>query len=202
MKTKLIFVIFLAVAAAQLAVPVAQIRKYEDILLTGIAYKFRTAPVDPYDAFRGRYVALNYADTVATPRQGEKFNYRSAAYTALRQDAAGFAQFGELSGEPPAQGDYLRVEYLYTESEKGDKAHFRLPFDRFFMEESKAPQAEAAYRKLGNRRSQTGTEEPTYVIVRVKGGRGVIEDLYIRNKPIRDFLAEEAAEPHNSEDKE
>lgn len=202
MKTKLIFVAFLAVAAAQLAVPVGQIRKYEDILRTGVPYKFRTAPVDPYDAFRGRYVALNYADTVATPRQNEKFDYRAAAYIALHQDTAGFAQYGELSGEPPAQGDYLRVEYLYTESEKGNKAHFRLPFDRFFMEETKAPQAEAAYREYGNRRNQTETGEPTYVIVRVKGGRGVIEDLYIRNKPIRDFLAEEAAARRNPEDKQ
>lgn len=200
MKTKLIFVAFLAVAATQLAVPVGQIRKYEDILRTGVVYKFRTAPVDPYDAFRGRYVALNYADTVATPRQDEKFAYRAAVYIALRKDAAGFAQFGELSSVVPAQGDYLRVEYLYTESEKGNKAHFRLPFDRFFMEETKAPQAEAAYWKYGNRRNQT--EEPTYVIVRVKGGRGVIEDLYIRNKPIREFLAEEAADPPNPEDKQ
>lgn len=190
MKSRLIFGLFVAVAVAQLSVPVGQIRKYEDILRTGETYKFRTAPVDPYDAFRGRYVALNYADTVATLRQGEKFKYRAPAYVSLQKDEAGFVQFGEMSSVTPVQGDYLRVEYLHTRGGDESKAHFRLPFDRFFMEETKAPRAEAAYHKYGNRRNQEGNS--TYVIVRVKGGRGVIEDLYIKDKPIRDFLAEEA----------
>ncbi len=191
MKRRLIFCLFVAAAAAQLAVPISQIRKYEDILRTGTAYKFRTAPVDPYDAFRGRYVALNYADTVATLRHGDEFEYRAPAYVALQKDDAGFVQFGEMSNVPPVQGDYLRVEYLSTSGGTVTKAHFRLPFDRFFMEEAKAPQAEAAYWKHGSRRNQAGSA--TYVIARVKGGRGVIEDLYIKDKPIRDFLAEEAA---------
>jgi uncharacterized membrane-anchored protein len=191
MKPRAIFGLFVAVAVVQLAVPVCQIRKYEDILRTGAVYRFRTAPVDPYDAFRGRYVALNYADTVAMLRRGEKFENRAPAYVTLQKDQAGFVQFGEISRVPPVQGDYLRVEYLYTSNGSVTKAHFRLPFDKFFMEETKAPQAEAAYWKHGNRRNREG--DPTYVIVRVKAGRGVIQDLYIKDKPIRDFLADEAA---------
>jgi uncharacterized membrane-anchored protein len=191
MNPRLIFSLFVAVAAVQLAVPVGQIRKYEDILLTGVTYKFRTAPVDPYDAFRGRYVSLNYANTVAPLRQDEKLEMHAPAYVALHKDEDGFAQFGEMAGIPPVEGDYLRVEYLYTNGANEPDAHFRLPFDKFFMEETKAPRAEAAYWKHGNRRDQT--VDATYVVVRVKGGRGVIEDLYIKGKPIRDFLAKEAA---------
>lgn len=191
MKPKLIFGFFVALVVAQIAVPVGQIRKYEDILRTGAVYKFRTAPVDPYDAFRGRYVALNYADTSAALLRGEKIDYRAPAYVALRKDNAGFAQFVEVSGTPPVEGDYLRVEYLYPKGPGGSAALFRLPFDRFYMEETKAPRAEAAYRKYGNRRDRTA--DATYVIVRVKNGRGVIEDLYVKNKPIRDFLAEKTA---------
>jgi uncharacterized membrane-anchored protein len=191
MKPRLLFGLFVAVAVAQLVVPVCQIWKYEDVLHTGTIYKFRTAPLDPNDAFRGRYVALNYANTVASLRQDEKLEYRAPAYVGLKKDAAGFAQFGEMSGVPPAEGDYLRVEYLGTTGTGVSNAHFRLPFDRFFMEETKAPQAEAAYRKYGNRRGQP--LDATYVIVRVKGGRGVIEDLYVKDKPIHDFLSREAA---------
>jgi hypothetical protein len=44
--------------------------------------------------------------------------------------------------------------------------------------------------------------DPTYVIVRVKGGRGVIEDLYVKDKPIGDFLAAEAANWHAPKDKQ
>ena len=188
---RLIFGLFLAVAAAQLAAPLAQIWKHENILRTGAAYKFRTAPVDPYDAFRGRYVALSYADTVAALRQGEGLKYRAPAYVVLSRDEAGFARFGEMSGVPPIEGDYLRVEYLYTKGVDVTNAHFRLPFDRFYMEETQAPRAEAAYRDHGNQRGQK--VDDVYVMVRVKNGRGVIEDLYIKGKPIRTFLAEEKA---------
>ena len=191
MKTRILFGLFVAVAVVQLAVPVGQVWKHEDVLRTGKAYKFRTAPVDPYDAFRGRSVALNYADTTARVREGLRLKYRQAAYVSLSNNADGFAEFGELTLEPPAKGDYLRVEYAWTAHTNRHQANFRLPFDKFFMEETKAPQAEDAYRRFGNRRDQTN--EAAYVIVRVKGGRGVIEDLFIQDKSIRDFLEQEAA---------
>lgn len=191
MKRKLVFGLFMTVAVLQFAVPVGQIRKYEEILRSGTAYKFRTEPVDPSDAFRGRYVALNYADTLAAVQEGDSFEYRSPVYVTLQKDDAGFAIFGKLSGATPAKGDYLRVEYLHPDQNKTTSARFCLPFDKFFMEETKAPKAEAAYWKHGNRPNRK--MEGTYVIVRVKDGRGVIENLYIKGKPIQNFLDEEAA---------
>jgi len=186
MKARLIFGLFLGLAMVQLAVPVGQIWKHEDILRTGTPYKFRTAPVDPYDAFRGRYVALNYANTTARVREGLQLDYGQAAYVSLSKGADGFADFGELTPAPPVSGDYLRVEYSWTVYTNRQMATFRLPFDKFFMEETKAPKAEEAYRRFGNRRAETNNA--TYVTVRVKGGRGVIEDLFIQDKPIREFL--------------
>lgn len=190
MNPKTVFGLFVAVAAIQLATPVMQIWKHEDILRTGTPYKFRTAPVDPYDAFRGRYVALNYADTQAPERSGDHLKYRQPAYVTLEKDEAGFARFTELSAEPPANGDYLRVEYAYREG-TNQTARFTLPFDKFFMQETQAPRAERAYWEHGNRRDQTNE---TYVVVRIKAGRGVIEDLFIKDTPIRQFLEREAAE--------
>lgn len=194
MNSKGILGLFLVVAAIQLAVPLGQIWRYEDVLRTGAVYKFRTAPVDPYDAFRGRYLALNYADTVATVTMRPDTNLRSGAraFVSLQQDADGFARFGALTGKPPAEGDYLRVEFLWGGGAPENEAHFRLPFDRFFMEETLAPRAEAAYLEHANRGNLTDT--PTYVLVRVKQGRGVIEDLYIRNVPVREFLAGETGD--------
>ncbi len=186
MKLRLIFGLFVAVAIVQLSVPISQIRRYENILRTGTIYKFRTAPVDPYDAFRGRYVALNYADTTAPLKKDQSLEYGAPAYVTLYKDAAGFAKFGEMSGAPPVEGDYLRVKYIGGRGEGANTIHFRLPFDSYYMEETKAPQAEEAYRKYGNRRGQT--TDNTYVIVHVKGGRGVIEDLYVKDKSIREFL--------------
>ncbi len=188
MKPKRIFGMFVAVAIVQLAVPISQIWKHENILRTGTPYKFRTAPVDPYDAFRGRYVALGFADTEAPVRAGETLEHRQRAYVGLRAGADGFVEYTELSARPPARGDYLRVTCSYH---SGTTAHFQLPFDRFFMEEKKAPRAEVAYWRHGNRLGETNAA--TYVVVRVKGGRGVIEDLYIKDTPLREFLARDAA---------
>ena len=183
MNPKWVFGLFLILAVIQVAMPLGQILKYENVLRTGRLYKFHTAPVDPYDAFRGRYVALNYVDTDATLHEGDHLNRGDPAYVSLRQDKNGFAQFVELSVDPPAAGDYLRVEYIYFQA---NKAHFALPFDQYFMEETKAPQAERAYRRFSNQLGQaTGS---AYVLVHVKGGRGVIEDLYIEDQPVREFL--------------
>jgi uncharacterized membrane-anchored protein len=183
MNPKWVFGLFLILAVIQVAMPLGQIWKYEDVLATGRLYKFRTAPVDPYDAFRGKYVALNYAGTEAMLHEGDHFDRGDPAYVSLRQDENGFAQFVELCAKPPASGDYLRVEYQYIQA---NKAHFRLLFDRYFMEETKAPQADLAYRRYGNRPGQA--KDSAYVLAHVKGGRGVIEDLYIEDQPVREFL--------------
>ena len=51
--------IFVTVAFLQLLIPIQMITSRERILDKGTLYKFRTRPVDPYDAFRGKYVALS-----------------------------------------------------------------------------------------------------------------------------------------------
>jgi hypothetical protein len=48
------------------------------------------------------------------------------------------------------------------------------------MEERKAPKAEQVYRE--NSRN-------TYALVRVRDGVGVIEDLFVGDKPIRELAA-------------
>jgi uncharacterized membrane-anchored protein len=193
MNSRVVFLLFVLIAVIQLAVPIAEIVRHEQVLQSGVPYKFRTAPVDPADAFRGRYVALAYEGTAAPLREGDDLWYGTPAYVRLGKDEAGFARFVELSATPPESGDYLLVESRFT-GQRGDEEemHFSLPFDRFYMDETDAPRAEAAYRRYAGRSdSDTVT---AYVLVRVKEGRGVIEELYIKDKPIGVFLSEEYAE--------
>ena len=193
MNSRVLFLLFVLVAVIQLAVPIAQIARHENILQTGVTYKFRTAPVDPADAFRGRYVALAYEGTTAPLREGDDLRYGMPAYVRLGVDEAGFARFIELSATPPESGDYLLVESLFIgQRGEGGEVPFSLPFDRFYMAETEAPRAEAAYRRHAGR----GDDDriTAYVLVRVKGGRGVIEELYIQDKPMREFLSGETAE--------
>ncbi len=185
MNSKWIFGLYVLLVVVQLAVPVSQIWRYEDILQTGRVYKFRTAPIDPYDAFRGRYVFLNFDTEEAPIRPGDKLG-GGPAYVELAEGEDGFAQFKQVSLEPPASADYLRVYFAYPDFNDPGRGYFGMPFDKFFMEESAAPKAEEAYRRFGNLRGET--QGDAYALVHVKGGIGVIEDVYIKNQPIREFI--------------
>ncbi len=53
--------LFGAVALLQIGVAGSMVWQHATTLTAGRVWKFRTAPVDPVDAFRGRYVALRFA---------------------------------------------------------------------------------------------------------------------------------------------
>ena len=171
--------VFVAVAVAQLAIPAGMIARWENTLRHGTPFKFLTAPVDPYDAFRGRYVALRLdAETVDVPA-GTDFKSQAVVYGKIATDTNGFAQLTDLSTEKP-DGPYLRGRLEYV---AGDKAHVDLPIDRLYMNEKLAPEAEQAYRENSLR-----TNQVAYVTVRVLDGNAVIEDLFIDGTPIGEFL--------------
>ncbi len=182
-SSRIVLVLFVVVALAQLAVPTSQLWRYERTLRTGRAYKFRTRPVDPYDAFRGRYVALAFEEHEA-PWEGDVSAKRgSTGYAVLGEDADGFAKVLRVVPVPPDSGDYLRVEKSYSSAT--NCVGFRFPFERFYMEERKAPEAERVYRE-SNRLGET--KRNTYAVVRVRNGVGVIEDLFVGDKPIREAI--------------
>lgn len=175
-------VLFLVMSAAILATPISQIVKYERVLLKGRAYKFKTRPVDPVDAFRGRYVQLDFELRGRAP-SGMTDIYRHDAYAALGENAAGFAEVRELSETPPAQGDWVKVEMLWFEDGSNRIVHVQAPFSQFFMNEKLAPEAEKAYRQL-NRRGTTNV----WAVVRVLNGKGVIENLMFDGMPAMQYL--------------
>ena len=171
MKILRYFLLF--VAAGQLAIPATMILQRERTLREGHTYKFRTQPVDPYDAFRGRYVALRLEpNTVA----GTNIERGATVYVTLAEGPDGFVKFAGVSRERPVGQDCLKVKAGWSNS-------VQLPFDRFYMEEKAAPAAERAYRE----HSRQGGARDAYVIVRVRDGMGVIENLYVAGQPIAEF---------------
>ena len=181
MKRQHLLMIFAAAAVLQLAVPASMILKREQTLAHGRAFKFRTAPVDPYDAFRGRFVALNFEQqTVGLPPDHD-FKRHEKIFALISEDAEGFAYFSDIRRDRPETAPCLRAEIQYV---SGTDVHLRIPFDRFYMEESEAPKAERIYRQ-----NSVPSHRNTFVQVRVDRGFGVIEDLYVDNVPIRERLA-------------
>ena len=187
MKAKSILFLFVVAALLQVSVPVSMIAKREHVLKHGRAFRFRTAPVDPYDAFRGRYVALQFEQRSVKLDPGHDFKGNEKVYALLAEDSEGFAFFSGLSRTRPGTPPYLTTRLLSYVSETN--AFLRLPFDRFYMDETEAPEAERAYWQ------NSGQSNPNaYVQVRIEKGFGVIENLYIDRTPIREYLARSARE--------
>lgn len=185
MKIKFnLFYLFLAVIVVQLCVPGMMIYSHETALKQGKAFKFNTAPVDPFDPFRGRYVTLNIAANSAPWANNVKIKKGAWAYVTVVTGDDGFAELIEASTTPPAHSHYLRLKARRSYS---GKVHFTLPFNRYYAEETLAPEIE---RSFG--RSQRRSREKTYVMVRVYNGTGVIEELYLDDLPVMQFIEREA----------
>ncbi|MBN1521268.1 MAG: GDYXXLXY domain-containing protein [Candidatus Aureabacteria bacterium] len=182
-KTKIIFICFLVLAIIQIAVPLSMIVRREMTLKNGKQYKFKTAPVDPYDAFRGRYVALNLEEGIVQVNRTGEYHRGEKVYAVLKEDEDGFAKIIDLIHEKPESGDYIKTRIRYN-TQSG--IHLDLPFDRYYMNEEDAPVTEALYLKFTR-----GDRRDAFITIRVKCGFAVLEELYIQNKPIGQFLEEE-----------
>jgi ketosteroid isomerase-like protein len=117
--------------------------------------------------------------------ESEPGSFRTA-YALVEEGRDGFAVINQVMPQPPKSGDYVKVGRVYRDWQTNSVVHFSLPFDRYYMEETKAPKAEHAYREHLNRRGQTN--DNTYAVVRIKSGEAVLEDVYVDGKPIAEFI--------------
>ncbi|MGE5551100.1 MAG: GDYXXLXY domain-containing protein [Bacteroidota bacterium] len=171
--------LFCCVALVQLTACLSPIVGRELALRHGALFKFRTAPVDPYDAFRGRYIALGFDQTEFTAAPGENLQRGGKAYASLTLDSDGFAVVDKVHARRPA-GKYLVVKVWYV---KGGQVGARLPFDRYYVPEHMAAKAEEAYRDSARREPHE-----SYVAVRIRGDAAVLEELYIEEMPIEEYV--------------
>jgi len=177
-KNKLLFRVFIVLAIIQLAVPLYMIWRWENILQNGQQYSWATAPVDPYDALRGRYVDLRFKEMEGPILDNAQLHSGQTAYAMIAEDHNGYAFISGISDSHPEGNAYVKIKVSYVQ---GDNiAHFMLPFKRYYMQEDLAPVAEQAYRKSAGRSA--------VVSVRIKDGYGVVEELYIDGQPIYEYL--------------
>lgn len=177
MTRPLVLLVFGLTALAQLAVPGYLIVRHERALREGAVYRFRAAPVDPYDAFRGRYVRIDLEARTAPLAVADSLTRGQRAYAPLRVDAAGLAQLEPLQAEPPDQGDYLKVRVRWVHG--GTNAAVQLPMQRFYMREDLAPSAEHVFRERLRNQGVTSVVE-----VAVHDGLCVIREVYLNETPL------------------
>jgi len=172
--------LFAGMVAVQLGLPAWLIARHEMVLEHGKVYRFQTAPVDPADVLRGRYVALRFAAESVTLGHGANYAYRADTYAILGTNSSGFAVVTDLVSQPPAAGDYVKCSSVWG---SGSNWTARFEFNRYYMNENLAPNAEAAVREHSRR-----AQSDACAIVRVLDGAAVVESLLIGDKPIEEFI--------------
>ncbi len=158
---KLVRALLLSYFILQLAVLGVFVYRHYDILRSGTPYQFDVAPYDPYDPFRGRYVALSPLLDLS--------QYPEDAYLLLERDTGGFASIKSWQLDRPQSGDYVQ----------------KLRLERYYMNEKLAPEADRIQRELDPQKDRL------YLLVRVKSGSYVIEGLYLNGAPIEDVLTQD-----------
>lgn len=177
---KIVVIVFALVVLAQLYVPAKMIWNQEYIWETGKEYKFKTAPIDPNDPFRGKYIILRFDSDEVEADSSDHWAYGQEVYITLTT-SKGFAQPLYASMDRPTENtDFLKVKVAYPIT--ASKLKIDYPFNRFYMEESKAPKAEKVYRD-----SRIDSTQIAYGLVAIKDGEAVLKDVFIDGVSIKEL---------------
>lgn len=185
-KKKILVPAFILVVLVQLYFPARMILDREVVLGTGVEFKFRAAPIDPSDPLRGKYITLNFDENTVDIQNDEDWVSGEEIYVLLTTGENGFAKIKSVSRKKPTNGGQFlkaKVNHILNNSKK---MIIDYPFDRYYMEESKAYGAELTYR-----RSLADTNHVTYALVKVKNGVAALKDVMIDGTSIRDMIKAE-----------
>lgn len=190
MNKLLITVGFALMILLQLGLPSKMIYDQQKAVEVGTPYKFKTQPIDPNDPFRGKYVFLNYEldsfeNTDTTITRGQEI------YVYIKSDHEGYAVATQISKQKlDTDQDYVKVEADYAYN---GKVNFSLPFNRLYMEEGKAQEAEDAMDSvfdigIGGRDQPERPNTVCYALVYIDGGTARLVDVFIDEVSIREVV--------------
>lgn len=188
MKTNILIITgFVMLSAIQIYVPASMILEQESLLRSGNVFKFKTAPVDPNDPFRGKYITLRFEqDHIILPGDTTELSDNQEVFVTLSTDREGFARIENISDtRPENESDWVtaRTGGIYFR-EDSITVFINFDFTRFYMEELKAPEAEKIYAE-----GQIDPQKNTWAVVRVREGKAALEDVMIDGISIREIAA-------------
>jgi hypothetical protein len=169
--------------------------------------KFVVAPVDPADPFRGRYVSLRFAGAEFKTQEKLPFEEGQPIHALLEADAEGYAGVKALVAEPPKDGTpYVEIRRWWSgpdyrrdlETKKSEQCGWRysltFPFNRYYMNEKAAPEAERLYReaqRTSRGPDSDGMTRDNYLVVRILNGKVVPVELYLAGKTVESQICGE-----------
>jgi uncharacterized membrane-anchored protein len=185
---KLPLLLFILLALIQLFIPANMIFLQEGVLQTGAEYRFKTRPIDPVDPFRGRYITLDFeanrfsVDTTFREMSGKDI------WVFIEKDAQGYARVSDVWKTRPenTNDSFIKARVRSYIGGQQPEIFLQYPFQRFYMEETKAPEAEKAYWEAMRDSSQTA-----YALVRVKDGNASLVDVVVDGVSVKEMKSRE-----------
>jgi len=181
-KTKILLLIFLVVAFAQLWFPLSMISKHKTILKKGDVVKMKLAPRDPVHPFQGKYLQLTFEQNNFTNKDKE-WKRNDIIYLHYSLAANGYLKVDSLSAEVDNYNNIMKVKVLYY-SKYNNSLVIKYPFDKYFIDESKALPAEQKIAELIRKKQAS-----VYAEISILNSIPVLKEVYVDDVPILDFLS-------------
>lgn len=167
------WVVLALVLLAHLTIPLILILNFQIVLGRGEDFKILARPIDPTDPFRGKYVALQLE--LEVPKWISVSASAETIWVRLEADIHGFASIIELTDYELKGPGVLKISHPNFRRDK-----LILPYDRYYMEEGIAYQAEIVAREFS---------DSTYVVLTVKDKIGLLSGLYLSGIRIEDYIS-------------
>ncbi len=182
-----LFYLLVMVALIQISVPAITVYQNEMVLYKGSEFLFKTIPLDPSDPFRGKYVTLRFEEEEFETLDTSLWQRNESVYILIDKGVDGFARVKRLSRKPMSgNSNYFkgRIKSFYLADGKAIIS-LDFPFKRYYMKESKAPRAEAAFE-----RALRDSGQQTFAVTHIKNGKSVLVDVKIGEISLKDVVSE------------
>lgn len=176
-KNIIIITSFITLVIVQLFFSSYMIIYREIVLIFGTPYKVQVSPVDPYDAFRGYYVAIDTENLVPKKIDGN-ITENDFFYLSIEKDNNGYVNAILASTEKPSNKNYIKLK---SNSYNSAYNEIILPYDRYYLSEYLAERVEEEMWPSDGR-------QPAYITIKVLNGYDVIESLYINDVSVYKYF--------------
>ena len=111
---KMMMALFVVMCLAQWIVPGKMVYDSENTIAEGVLYKFKTAPIDPSDPMRGKYITLSFQENFLLFTDSAEWQRGDEIFVTFTTDSAGFAVPEQVYHTKPEAESFLEtfVEHI------------------------------------------------------------------------------------------
>lgn len=175
--------VFAVASCAQWFLPLTGVWQHERVIARGVPVRIRCTAPDPFDALRGRYLAVRPEQGRMPKPEGMAERGAVPVWATLVADGDGLSRIESLSLEPVSGATVVRLTATRQRWDQDrDTVLVEWPFDRFYLNERLAPGADALLAERFREGDRPVAE------VRILDGRAVLTDVLVDGVSVRDVV--------------